>query len=139
MADSSTIHGAIFETFKEEGKKVAKEVITEIAKTPVNILEGLAPVNPQEVQAKSMEFKQEKKAKLAKIRSELGSQIQTVPRQQEDKRIFQGAEKVERGQTNQNAQMNQGGQPLSANMKPQKKMEPLAVQQKRNNKLHGAG
>ncbi len=62
MADTSNVLGGVIETFKEEGKKVAKEVATEIVKTPVNILEGLAPVNPQEVQAKSMEFKQEKQA-----------------------------------------------------------------------------
>lgn len=139
MADTSNVLGGVIETFKEEGKKVAKEVATEIVKTPVNILEGLAPVNPQEVQAKSMEFKQEKQAKLAKIRSELGSQIQTAPKQKEDRRIFQGAETAERGMINTNASMNSGGQQLSASMTPKKKPEPLVVQQKRNNKLHGAG
>lgn len=139
MPDTSTVLGGVLETFKEEGKKIGKEVATEIVKTPVNILEGLAPTTPEKVQAESMQFKQEKKAKLAKIRSELGSQIQTAPKQQEDRRLFQGAATAERGQVNANAQMNNAGGQLSANQKPQKKMEPLAVQQKRNNKLHGAG
>ncbi len=136
MADTSTIPGALFETLKEEGGKVVKEVVKETAKS-VNLLESLPPTTPEKVQQESMKYKQEKQIGLSKIRSELGSQIQTAPKKQEDRRIFQGAEKAERGQVNQNAQMN--NQQLSANMKPQKKMEPLAVQQKRNNKLHGAG
>lgn len=139
MPQPGSILGDTIEQFKDQGGKAAKEVVKEIAQTPLNILEGVAPTTPEKVQAKSIEFKQEKQAKLAKIRSELGSQIQTSPRQKEDRRIFQGAETAERGMANSNANMNSGGQALSANMTPKKKPEPLVVQQKRNNKLHGAG
>lgn len=138
MPDKSTVIGGIFETFKDEGKKVVKEVVSEVAKTPLNILEGLAPVTPTEVDQKSQEYKMKDKAKLAKIRG--GLSMESAPKQQEDRRIFQGAETAERGMVNANASMNNsGGQPLSANVTPKKKPEPLAVQQKRNNKLHGAG
>lgn len=139
MPDTSTVLGGVLETFKEEGKKVGKEVVTEIAKTPVNILEGLAPTTPEKVQAETMQYKQKKQVDLAKVRSKIEDQIQTAPKQKEDRRLFQGAAVAERGQVNQSAQMNNAGGQLSANQKPQKKMVPLAVQQKRQNKLHGAG
>lgn len=139
MPNKNSVLGGVLETFKEEGKKIGKEVASEIIKTPVNILEGIDPTTNEEVKAKSMQNEQEKKAKLSKIRSELGAQLQTAPKQHEDRRIFQGAETAERGMANQNAAMNSGGQQLSANVTPKKKPEPLVVQQKRNNKLQGAG
>jgi hypothetical protein len=43
---------------------------------------------------------------------------------------------AQKGQINQNAQVNNQ---LSASMTPKKKPEPLVVQQKRNDRLHGAG
>lgn len=136
MADTGSIIGSIAETFKDEGVKAVKEVAGGLVKS-INILEGLDPVNPSEVAQKSQQYKAEEKAKLAKVRSGLAVMQESRPQPQEDRRIQQGAETAERGQVNQNAQMN--NQQLSANMKPQKKMEPLAVQQKRQNKLHGAG
>lgn len=139
MPQPGSILGDTIEQFKDQGGKAAKEVVKEIVKTPVNILEGLARTTPEKVQQEREKDKQVKQIGLSKIRSELGSQIQTVPRQKEDRRIFQGAETAERGMANQNAAMNSGGQQLSANMTPKKKPEPLVVQQKRNNKLHGAG
>lgn len=138
MPKAGTVIGDILETFKSEGTKALKETGSQLAGS-FNILEGLDPVNSSEVAAKSKQYKAEEKAKLAKIRSGLAMMQETAPRPQEDRRIETGAAQAERGAQNQNAQMNNPGQQLSANMKPQKKIEPLVVQQKRNNKLHGAG
>lgn len=139
MADTSSVLGGVLETFKEEGKKALKETGKQLVGS-VNILEGLDPINPSEVTDKSKQYEAEKKAKLAKVRSGLSMMEEGKPKPQEDRRIQEGAEKAERAQTNQNAQMNNpGGQPLSASQTPKKKIEPLVVQQKRQNKLHGAG
>jgi hypothetical protein len=139
MADNGTVLGGVLEAFKEEGKKIVKETGKQLAGS-VNILEGLDPINPSEVADKSKQYEAEKKAKLAKVRSGLSMMEEFKGKPQEDRRIEQGTEKVEKSQINQNAQMNNpGGQQLSASQTPKKKIEPLVVQQKRNNKLHGAG
>lgn len=130
-----TIIGDVIETFKDEGGKVLRETGKQLV-SPLNILEGLDPVNPAEVAEKSKQYKMEEKAKLAKVRSGLAVMQETPTRPQEDRRIQQGAETAERGQTNQNAAMNNQ---LSASMTPKKKPEPLVVQQKRKDKLQGAG
>lgn len=136
MADSGSVLGGVLETFKEEGKKIVKETGKQLAGS-VNILEGLDPINPSEVAQKSEQYEAEKKAKLAKIRSGLSMMEESRPRPQEDRRIDQGASLAEKNQSNQNAQMN--SQQLSASQTPKKKVEPLVVQQKRQNKLQGAG
>lgn len=139
MVDTSTVLGGVLESFKEEGKKIVKETGKQLVGS-VNILEGLDPVNPSDVADKSKHYEAEKKAKLVNVRSGLSMMEEFKGKPQEDRRIEQGAEQAERGQTNQNAQMNNpGGQPLSASQTPKKQMEPLVVQQKRQNKLHGAG
>lgn len=140
MPQIGSIIGDTFEQIREQGGKVAKEVVTEVAKTPVNILEGLNPVNPAEVQEKSMKYKQEKDAKLASARSRLHQEVEAMkprPQPTEEQRIQQGAEMAEKGQTNQAGQMNNQ---LSSSMTPKKKMEPLALTQKRKDKAPaGAG
>ncbi len=139
MPQKGTIIGDVLETFRDEGKKIAKETVTEIVKAPLNILEGLAPVNPPEVAQKTQEYKMKDQAKLAKVRSGLAMQ-QEMAAPPEAPKAQQGAEMAERGQANSNAQMNNlQGQPSGIYVPPKKKMEPLAVQQKRSNKLHGAG
>ncbi len=139
MPQKGTVLGDFVSELGEQGKKVLKETATEIVKTPLNILEGLAPVNPPEVAQKSQEYKARDQAKLAKIRSGLAMQ-QEMAAPPEQPKPQQGAEMAERGQTNQNAQMNNlQGQSSGIYVPPKKKMEPLAVQQKRSNKLHGAG
>lgn len=136
MPQPGTIIGDVFEQVREHGKKVVKEV----AKAPFDIVKASfeQPISNPSAE-RTAQMKADDKAKLAKVRSKLEDQIQTAPKQQEDRRIFQGAEKVERGMANQNAQMNNSGQQLSASQTPKKKPEPLVVQQKRQNKLHGAG
>lgn len=124
----------------EQTKKGAKEVVTEIAKTPVNLLGDLAPFNSHEYSEKKQKHEAKKAQNLAAIRSNLRAEVAAMKPAVEQPRVQQGAEMAERGQTNQQARMNNaGGQPLSASMTPKKKIEPLVVQQKRNNKLHGAG
>lgn len=141
MPQKGTILGDTIEVFKEQGAKGAKEIGIEIAKTvaPINLLEGLAPVNPPEVAQKTQEYKAKDAAKLAKIRSGLAMQQEMAAPPQPPK-AQQGAEMAERGQVNQAGQMNNlQGQSSKIYVPPKKKMEPLAVQQKRSNKLHGAG
>ncbi len=139
MPQKGTVLGDFVSELGEQGKKIAKETVSEIAKTPINILEGLAPINPPEVAQKTQEYKMKDQAKLAKIRSGLAMQ-QEMPAPQEQPRTQQGAESAERGQANSNTQMNNlQGQSSKIYVAPKKKMEPLAVQQKRSNKLHGAG
>lgn len=139
MPQKGTVIGDVIGAFQEEGLKIVKETATEIVKTPINILEGLAPINPPEIAQKSQEYKMKDQAKLAKIRSGIAMQ-QEMAAPPESPKAQQGAEMAERGQANQNAQMNNlQGQPSGIYVAPKKKMEPLAVQQKRSNKLHGAG
>lgn len=140
MPQKGTVLGDVIGAFQEEGLKIAKETGTELIKTaaPINILEGLAPINPPEIAQKSQEYKAKDAAKLAKIRSGLAMQ-QEMPAPPEQK-VTQGAEMAERGQVNQTGQLNNlQGQSSKIYVAPKKKMEPLAVQQKRSNKLHGAG
>lgn len=137
MPQPGTIIGDIAETFKEEGKKIVKE----IASAPVDIVKASFEHSiPNPSQERTQQLKEEEKAKLAEVRSGLAMQAElaSTPQPQAER----GETKAEKGQTNQNAKMNDlQGQPtgLAANIKPKKKMEPLVVQQKRNNKLHGAG
>lgn len=132
MPQKGTVIGDILGEFGEQGKKVVKEVATEIVKTPINILEGIDPVNTAEVAQKTQQYKAEEKSKLAKVRSGLEA-IRTVP---PPERVSQGAEMAEQAKTNQAAQQNNQ---LSASMTQKKKMQPLVLQQKRKDKLHGAG
>lgn len=134
MPQPGTILGDTFEQLKDAGKKIVKEVVT----SPVDIvLESFEQPIPNPTKERAQQLEAERKAKLAKVRSGLSVLQETPSKPQEDRRIEQGATITEKGQTNKNAQMN--NQQLSANMTPKKKPEPLVVQQKRNNKLHGAG
>lgn len=136
MPQKGTIIGDIVETFKEEGTKVVKEIVT----APVDIVKASFEHSiPNPSQERTQQLKAEEAAKLAEVRSGLAMQAELSSPPPE---VERGETQAEKGQTNQNAKMNDlQGQPtgLAANIKPKKKMEPLVVQQKRNNKLHGAG
>ncbi len=127
MPQPGSVLGDTFEQLKETGKKVSKEVF----KAPVDIVKASfeQPI-PNPSAERSAQIKAEDNAKLAKVRSGLSVMQESPPPPPQDLRIQQGAEKAEKGQ--QDTQ-------LSASMTPKKKPEPLVVQQKRNNKLHGAG
>ncbi len=137
MPHPGSVLGDIIETFKEEGTKVAKEV----AHAPIDIVKASfeQPIsNP--TPERQQQLKVEKESKLAAVRSNLRAEVDAMKPKPEQPRVLQGAEIAERGQSNQMGKMNnQGGAQLSASMTPKKKPEPLVVQQKRNNKLHGAG
>lgn len=140
MPQPGSVLGDVLETVKHEAGNVAKEVGGGVVKS-INILEGLDPVNPGEVAEKSKMFKEKDKAELAAKRRSLHQEVEamrTAPRPQEQPQ--QGAQIAEKAQSNQMANMNnQSASQLSAGITPKKKLEPLVVQQKRNNKLHGAG
>ncbi len=133
MPQPGSVIGDVIETFKEQGGKAAKEIIS----APVDIVKASfkQPI-PNPSAERQQQIKAEEKAKLAKVRSGLSVLQESSAPAQEDRRVQQGAEKAERGQSNQNAAMNNQ---LSASMTVKKKPEPLVVQQKRQNKLHGAG
>lgn len=136
MPNPGSVLGDIVETFKEQGTKAVKE----IARTPVDIVKASfeQPIpNPSE--ERQQQLKSEKDAKLAAVRSNLRAEVDAMRPRPEQPRAQQGAEMAERGQANQMGKMNNAGAQLSASMTPKKKPEPLVVQQKRNNKLHGAG
>lgn len=132
MPKPGSIIGDILEVGREQGGKIVKEV----ASVPIDIVKASfdQPI-PNPTAERTQQIKAEDKARLAKIRSGLSVMQDSPPPQKEEARVQQGAETAERGQVNQNAARNQ----LSASMTPKKKPEPLVVQQKRNNKLHGAG
>lgn len=138
MPQPGSVIGDVFESVKEQGGKIVKEVAKETVKS-INILEGLDPVNPQEVAEKSKMYKEQDKAKYAQIKSRLHQEVEAIriPSRPEPQK---GVEMAEKGQQNQMANLNnQSTSQLSAGTTPKKKLEPLVVQQKRNNKLHGAG
>lgn len=128
MPQKGTVWGDFVSELGEQGKKVLTETGKELAKTaaPVDILEGLAPINPPEVAEKTQQYKAQDAAKLAKIRSGIAMQ-QEMAAPPEPPKAQQSADPAERAQ---------GPGPL---MKRDKPMEHLSVQQKRNDKLHGAG
>ncbi|MBP6913364.1 MAG: hypothetical protein KBC00_02015 [Candidatus Levybacteria bacterium] len=133
MPKPGTVFGDVLEQFYEQGEKIGKEVI----KAPVDIVKASfeQPI-PLPTQERTQQLKAEEKAKLAKVRSGIAMEQEFKSTQPEEKRVEQGATITEKGKPNQQAQINNQ---LSANMTPKKKPEPLVVQQKRNNKLHGAG
>lgn len=135
MPHPGSVLGDIIETFKEEGTKVVKEV----ARTPVDIVKASfeQPI-PNPSPERQQQLKVEKESKLAAVRSNLRAEVDALRPKPEQPRVQQGAEMAERGQANQMGKMNNAGA-LSASMTPKKKIEPLVVQQKRNNKLQGAG
>lgn len=140
MPQKGTVIGDVIGSFQEEGVKVFKETGKQLISS-INILENLDPVNPTEVKQKSKEYKASDEAKLAAARKRLHEEvIHMAPPPAEKPKVQQGAEMAEQGQVNTNAQMNNlQGQSSKMYVPPKKKMEPLVVQQKRNNKLHGAG
>lgn len=138
-----TVPGDVLEMITDQGGKAIKETGKQLV-SPLNILEGLDPINPAEVAEKSKMFKEKEKQEVAQVRSRLHQEIQAIKiGPQEDRRIQTGEEQAEKGKTNQALTMNNvnpnGPQPLSANMTPKKKAVPLVVQQKRKDKLQGAG
>lgn len=134
MPQPGTVLGDILETAREQGGKIVKEVVS----APIDIVrESFDQPIPNPSAERQQQVKAEDKAKLAKIRSGLSmeQEMRTAPPEQ---KVQQGAEMAERGQTNQNAQMNNQGQPLSSSMTPKKQMQPLVLQQKRKDRLQGA-
>jgi hypothetical protein len=133
MPKPGTVFGDVLEQFKEQGKAIGKEVV----KMPVDIVKASfeQPI-PLPTQERTQQLKAEEKARLAKVRSGIAMEQEFKSPPPEEKRIQQGATTTEKGQINQNAQVNNQ---LSASMTPKKKPEPLVVQQKRNDRLHGAG
>lgn len=140
MPQKGTVIGDVIGSFQDEGIKVVKETAKQLVSS-INILESLDPINPTEVTQKSKEYKAQDEAKLAAARKRLHQEvIHMAPPASEQPKPQQGAEMAEQGQVNQNAQMNNlQGQSSKIYVAPKKKMEPLVVQQKRNNKLQGAG
>ncbi len=137
MPQPGTILGDLVETVKEQGGKAVKE----IASAPIDIVKASfeQPI-PNPTAERKQELEAKRKAELAKVRSGIAVLNESKPQQKEDRRIQQGAEKAERGQTNQAAQMNNQGQPLSANQTTKKKMEPPVLTQKRKDRAPaGAG
>lgn len=140
MPQRGTVVGDVIGSFKDEGLKAVKETGKQLISS-INILEDLDPVNPAEVKQKSQEYKLDDQAKLAAARKRLHEEVShMMPPSPEAPKVQQGAEIAEKGQVNQNAQMNNlQGQSSKIYVAPKKKMEPLVVQQKRQNKLQGAG
>ncbi len=139
MPQPGTILGDIVEQVREQGGKAIKE----IASAPVDIVKASfeQPIpNPTEEREQQLKAKDEADLKAARARQhQIVGDMKPRRQPQEDRRIQQGAEKAERGQTNQMAQMNNQGQPLSASQTTKKKMEPPVLTQKRKDRLHGAG
>lgn len=130
--------GDVAETLKEHSGKAIKE----IASTPVDIIKASFgdEVIPNPSAQRKQEIKAKDTAETEAIRRNLRAEVDAMRPKQEQPRIQQGEALAEQGKGNQNAAMNNlQGQPLSSSMTPKKKLEPLVVQQKRNNKLHGAG
>lgn len=135
MPQIGTIFGDVVETLKENTGKAAKE----IARAPIDIVKAsFESTIPNPTAERQQELKMEKESKLAAVRSNLRAEVEAMKPRPEQPRPQQGAEMAEKGQQNQMAKMNNSS-PLSASQTPKKKLEPLVVQQKRNNKLHGAG
>ncbi|MGE5042053.1 MAG: hypothetical protein ACM3IJ_04065 [Candidatus Levyibacteriota bacterium] len=134
MPHVGTIFGDVVETLKENTGKAAKE----IARAPIDIVKASfeQPI-PNPSAERQQQLKAEEQSKLAAVRSNLRAEVDAMKPRPEQPRVQQGAEMAERGQQNQMGKMN--NTPLSASQTPKKKLEPLVVQQKRNNKLHGAG
>ena len=141
MPQPGTIFGDIVETVKEHGGKAVKE----IASAPLDIVKESfeQPIpNPDAERQQELKAKDEADLKAARARQhQIAQDMKPRQQPQEDRRIQQGAENAERGQTNQMAQMNnQGSQQLSASMTPKKPMQQApAVEGKRKDRLRGAG
>lgn len=136
MPQIGSVIGDLIETGREQGGNIVKEVVSETAKS-FNILEGIAPVDPVKVEQMQAKEASVKKSKLSALHQEVQSMKAGPPQPTEEQRIQQGAEMAEKGQANQAGQMNNQ---LSSSMTPKKKMEPLALTQKRKDKAPaGAG